>query len=476
MINDKIAAAKQAKRQHLLKTLLLILLISLLGLALIIWASLPRPDFDAAEAAKPEIDASTEAASGMDDAALRQAYIDAFAEFEERLRPQLAKIDLTKWDKARADNLQAMESQALRQFSAGDYAKAYASIKQLTALANNTIADSQAAFEKAMQASQNAFDNNDYPPAKAAIDQALMLDNTSTDAQKLSARIAQLPEIASLVAQIKSANAENNRQLELDLIRQLLTLTPERDALKQRAQQLASELNTEQFQRQIRQGNQALANANIPAAQTALDAAKRIYPDRSEIVELTNAIKAAQINQQISQLQAQALRAESTDDWSQVKASLEKIQSLQPNDQVTSDKLAEANEIVTLHSQLDETLASPYRLSNETAGDNARALADAARKYQNQSASLTTKARELSQLLAAVNQPVDVIIRSDNQTHISVRGVGIVGVTAGKTIQLKPGQYTFEGKRAGYRSKLVEVQVPLDQTSVSLTLICDEPI
>ena len=476
MINDKIAAAKQAKRQHIFKTLLLVLLISVAGLALIIWASMPKSFDNTAEEAAPEAETTTGAVSATDEALLRQSYIDAFAVFENELRPQLAKIDLPRWDKARADNLQALEAQALRQFSAGDYGKAYASIQQLTEQAQNTIADSKTAFDAALQAAQNAFDNNDYAPAKAAIDKALMLDNSSSAAQKLSERVDQLPEIADLVVKINTANAENNRQLELDLIKQLLTFTPEREALKQRAQQLTNALNTRQFQRQITQGNQALENANLSAAQTALAAAKRIYPDRPEVRDLANAIQIAQENQQISQLQASVASAESADNWVDVKTSLTKIQSLRPDDKAITEKLAVASDIVNLQNQLDKTLASPYRLADDAAGNNARELASAATQYQSQSASLAAKTRELKQVLTAINQPVDVNIRSDNQTHIVVRGVGIVGTTAAKTIQLKPGNYTFEGKRAGYRSMLKEVEVPLDQTAVTVTLICDEPV
>ena len=65
---------------------------------------------------------------------------------------------------------------------------------------------------------------------------------------------------------------------------------------------------------------------------------------------------------------------------------------------------------------------------------------------------------------------------SDNQTNIIVRGVGVVGITLSKTIQLTPGRYKFEGKREGYKSKLIDVLIPYDKTSYRLSVICDEPI
>ena len=75
-----------------------------------------------------------------------------------------------------------------------------------------------------------------------------------------------------------------------------------------------------------------------------------------------------------------------------------------------------------------------------------------------------------------MNTPVNVNVISDGKTFVSVRGVGKVGETTGKTIQLKPGTYSFEGKREGYRSKLIEVSIPLNRSDVQVTVIADERI
>jgi len=75
-----------------------------------------------------------------------------------------------------------------------------------------------------------------------------------------------------------------------------------------------------------------------------------------------------------------------------------------------------------------------------------------------------------------MNKKVSVEIISDNQTNIIVRGVGVVGITQSKTIQLTPGRYKFEGKREGYKSKLIDVLISYDKTSYRLNVICDEPI
>ncbi|MEQ8938939.1 MAG: hypothetical protein RLT30_09585, partial [Gammaproteobacteria bacterium] len=79
-------------------------------------------------------------------------------------------------------------------------------------------------------------------------------------------------------------------------------------------------------------------------------------------------------------------------------------------------------------------------------------------------------------LIDNMNKKVDVVVKSDNKTNVLVRGVGIVGMTDSKTIQLKPGSYKFEGKREGYKSKLIDVLVPYDKNQMQLTVVCDEPI
>jgi hypothetical protein len=69
-----------------------------------------------------------------------------------------------------------------------------------------------------------------------------------------------------------------------------------------------------------------------------------------------------------------------------------------------------------------------------------------------------------------------VTVISDNQTFVSVRTVGKVGVVSQKVIQLNPGQYTFEGAREGFKSKLVQAFIPYDRDHFSVHVICDEPI
>ncbi|WP_292356988.1 MULTISPECIES: hypothetical protein [unclassified Methylophaga] len=447
-------------------------------MALILWASVPKTRSTSVETEQPLdiVESSPQENGNQDSETLRQQYLEAYAHFENTIKPELNKIDLPKWDEPLADRLNTNESAAIEQFGEAKYAQANATLDALIKLAETAISDSQNQFESAMQNAQQAFDDNQYEQAKTAISKALMLDSSSNQASALAERIEQLPEIASLVEQIEVANVENNPQTELRLINQLLTLTPEREALKQRAQALQTTLNNQKFQSLISQSYAAIDDGRIEAAKSALSQARNIYSNRAELSDVNTAIQQYEKNQRIQSGLTNAAKAESNDNWQAVKNNLEQVVKENPNNQSATEKLTMANNILSLDKQIDDYLKSPYRLSNSQLAEQARGAINAAAAYRNQSLSLTRKSRELETVLTAVNQTVPVEVRSDNQTHILVRGVGNVGVVDSKVIQLKPGQYTFEGKRQGYKSKLVEVTIPYDVNRFSLTLVCDEPI
>ena len=45
-----------------------------------------------------------------------------------------------------------------------------------------------------------------------------------------------------------------------------------------------------------------------------------------------------------------------------------------------------------------------------------------------------------------------------------------------KTINLKPVEYYLEGRRVGYKTKLLKINILMDQKSINIEVICDEPI
>jgi len=292
----------------------------------------------------------------------------------------------------------------------------------------------------------------------------------------LSNKIDKLPDILPLLDKANTARVGNNYEKELVLIKDIIQLVPERASAVERKRELAGIINRKNFNSNIDQSYKAIEQGNAEKAKQSLMAAKRIYPKRREIGDVTLAIQKLGKNQRLEKYQQAAQTAIAADDWVTVKQQLELALRERVDDKQIQKSLADATAIIILRNDLDQYIDNPYRLSNRLVVSTAQARIAEARPFIDVSPSLNKKTETLSRLIESMSKKVVVEIISDNQTNIIVRGVGIVGITQSKTIQLAPGRYKFEGKREGYKSKLIDVLISYDKISFRLSVICDEPI
>lgn len=478
MISEDIARAKQAKQERLVIGLIIVLVLMCLVVAL--FYGINHMQWESEESTSSESTAETASPTAPlteeENKQLRQAYLDAFARYETSLKPELAKIDINTWNKPLADTLQQQEDEAIAQFGQGKYLKAKQAIDKLISTAEKTLTDSQQAFGDAMQQAETAYKNDDYAKAKLAIDTALMHQATSTAAEALAEKIEQIPKIVELKQAIQTAKVENDAMQELSLIEQLLDIAPEQEEMQQRANVLRKQLAERRFDRAIKTAYSAIESEQVESAKKSLEQAKKIYPSRPEISQVASALAGLESQLRFNKHKTAAAAAEKTDDWQRVEQQITLALNERPTDKALIDKRDQAKSIVSLDQSVQSFLQSPYRLSNPAVKTSAEAAVKQARSFSNDSPSLAVAAQKLSSTITAVNTPVSVQVISDGKTFVSVRGVGKVGETTAKTIQLTPGKYTFEGKREGFRSKLLEVVIPMNSPSYQLSIIADERI
>jgi len=488
MITDEITKAKQAKKKSTVNTILIVVLVIIISALILFGVSnfklLTQGEADKQQTSaqlekgdqqsKDKIDAPTPTL-GTDEE-LRQAYLERFTHFENTVRPELQTIDIAKWDKSLSDKLVSQEQQAVKAFGQGQYSSALTALNKLIATAESTLADSRIAFETAMQKASSAYEANDYESAQLAINTALMHNAASESAEQLAKKIDRLPEIAELDDAIKTAKIENDVSKELSLIKQLLAIDPSRTDMQQRAKSLRSQLAESRFKNAINQANRAIDKRQLATAKKALSQAKSIYPSRPEITKMTQEIVELESQVRFESHRAQGDKASKSDNWSMAKQQYKLALLENPTDKRTVDQFALAERIVSTSSDIKSFQLTPFRLSNASVKANAEAALNQAEQLRNKSAKLARAARELKSTIAAANTLIPVTVLSDGLTFVQVRGVGKVGTTASKVIQLKPGDYRFEGKREGYKSKLINATIPLKNASFSITVVADERI
>lgn len=482
ILEEKILEAKVKRRKHFVNIGMGLIALSLLCSWLIYFLSTHPFAADTGKAetvlAIPNealISQPAESDAIADDS-LRQTYINALTHYQNNLIPELNKIDLTAWDKVRSEGLALLKDKAIAEFTAGNYATALNTLEDLNQAAQTTIDDSQQAFRQALSNAEKAYGRDDYDDADDQITQALMFDKTSVQAMVLSAKIDQLPEILPQLEKIENARVENNLNKELSLIKDLLQRVPDRTGAIERKQVLINSIGNRDFNTYITQSYQALKQGNTQSVKQKIASAKKIAPNRKEIIEVTRALQQFETRQRFKTHQQKAQIAISSDDWITAKKQLGQALQEQSNDTKTQQSLAQAISIVALNDSFKQHIKDPYHLSNKQLASKLNNKINQAAAFSNLSPSLAKNANALSRLIKNMNTKVSVGITSDEQTTVLVRGVGVVGKTQSKTIQLLPGKYTFEGKRKGFKSKLIHVEVPHDKASVHIDIRCDEHI
>jgi len=485
MLEQKLAEAKANRHKRFINLIIGFVTISLVSGGIVFYISCCRINPEEAETIFPNLAKKTEKnivpvspaqSPVISDEQLRQSCIDALNDYENNIKPELNRIDLSRWDKTRSDHLTTLQKEALSRFSIADYEGALNYIEELTQLAQTMIADSQLQFKETFSNAQDAYDADSYNEAKLQINNALILNNQSEEAAMLSDKIDKLPDILPLLEKVNTARVENNNEKELSLIKEIIKIIPERESAIERKRELVGIIDRNNFKANITQSYKAIEQSNVEKAKQKLIAAKKIYPDRREIGDLTIAIQKLEKEQRLEEYQQAAQAAMASDNWVVAKQQLELALRERVDDKQIQMSLANATKIVDLINEIDQNIDNPYRLSNKLVASNANARIAEAKLFLNISPSLNEKSDALSRLLESMNINISVEIVSDNQTQIIVRGVGVVGITQSKIIQLKPGHYKFEGKREGFKSRLIDVLIPYDKTSYRLNVICDEPI
>ena len=483
MLKEKIHAARKARSKQVMKLGLSVAGLLTLCVVVLVFST-SCCDFEKKEVVELEqeliqqkpITFNTDQVPTVDDGLARQQYLDTLNDFKTRLEPELANIDFSRWRAEQMSKLTVLKDNALDEFAAASYTAALEHIEQASDMAEALIKDASDEFQQAMADATLALQEDDYDQARLNIDKALLLDQKSTDAKEIAARISRLGEIIPLLDAAAVARIENNQEKELDIIEQILSLAPEREQEQARKQALLEQISLQRHQNNIATAYRAINNKDVASAKKHLSNARKIYPSRSEVKDVSSALQ--QLEQQLTfeRYYREANDAIAKDDWLEAKTALSLALKEKPNNLELQDLLKQTNQVLSLQSTIEKHINSPYRLADSNVNGNARSTLEQARSYRDASLRLDNGATQLQALLENMNRDIEVVVKSDNKTNVLVRGVGIVGLTESKTIQLKPGQYKFEGKRKGYKSKLIDVLVPYDKNRMQLTVICDEPI
>ena len=415
-----------------------------------------------------------------DDQVFRQQFLQQLAQYESEVEPKIAEIRLSRWDGEKHAELQRLKADAIEAFSKGDYLAAREGVGRARALVDEAAAEYIRRLAAAKGEARAAFADDRAPQAEKAVGEALLLRPDDPDMLALQKRVAVLPEVLDLLRQVGVARNENRLEKEAAALEKVLAVDPSRTALRARLgklqAQLKSQLNRQRFASAVRNAEDALDSGDLGAAEGQIALAKTVFPDDASLPPLQIRLLRARTQRAFAAQTTLGADARARDDWPAAVAHFARARQLKPADKIAVENHDLAQRVVGATQKIRRILDQERRLGDQKVLESTAAYLQETEAAAEVSAELQKIHGELTRKVALYGIEVEVIVVSDNKTYVIVRGQGRVGATARRTIRLRPGRRVFEGTRAGYRSKLVTVDLAPGAPAVEVTIICDEKI
>ena len=406
----------------------------------------------------------------------REEFKDLLQEYNDGLKPHLQAVNLKNWNPEAFSEINEINEHMMLSFGNSDYFNAINSIKLLTTKALVILQESKKYFEDNIEKANLYFSDDKYDEAELHIKRALIVSPESKEAHSLKKDIERLQKILPYLGKAKVARTENNLLKELKFLERVLKIYPNRSVESERVKLLKKMIRNNDFDNHIATGLSQIKNHKLNDARYHYQSAKKIYPDRVELEVLLKKLLSEEKLYRIEHALKQAEQEIRDDNWEQAKSSFVQVMKDMPDNEMAIAGIKRANEIIETKLIFNQYLKHPNRLSDSNVLRMAKKIIEQAEPSSKYSAEIKKKIGRLNNLIKLFNRLIPVMVVSDNMTSVQVHGIGKLGSIKQKIIYLKPGAYTFEGERNGFKSKLLKILIPYDQNNYSVSIVCDESI
>ncbi|OUR75975.1 hypothetical protein A9Q83_16570 [Alphaproteobacteria bacterium 46_93_T64] len=418
----------------------------------------------------------SQSADKVDDTKLRKIAVELLGRYEVEFETFVTNDGFRAWNEKAPSSMTSLKEAAINEIATGNIKNAITNLEELLVNSSNFVTEFEQVFSEQFIAARTAYEADQYEDARLAISRALTLKGDDEESRALQKRISKLPKLLDLKEAAKVANIENNLQKEKQLLQEILIQDPTRLEYEARVSEIEMILTEREFEQAVSSGLLAASQENFPDLKKALLRARNIYPLRSEIRSLESKLTDLKMKIAITGFSQKAENAIKADQWKIAHAAFEKAAALDPSDGDVLRGLDMSTKIIVHQALISEYLDAPNRLSSPEISRAAQKAINDADLYGALSPSLNKQLSTLTEQITLRNKPVQVTVVSDNLTHIFVRGVGQVGKILKYQIELKPGIYLFEGRREGFKAKIVTIQIKTTDKAIQVKVISDEPV
>lgn len=450
-------------------------------------APAPRSDAEVAKKAvtpSASKDAPATTASAVatkpawDDPALLEARAtaqDARSRFEAAVK-SLNDRGVQRWGVAALAAAQQQADQAAAAFEAKDFAAARSAYEAAADATEAMLAEIPQRLAAALADGAQALEAGDKNKSQAAYELALALEPGNALATRGLQRVANFDQVRARILSAQRLEQAGDLLAARSAWASVLQLDADSVLAREALNRLDQQARDLEFARVMAQAIAALDRGALDEAASQLTRAQGLRAADPALMQARARLAEAQRGQNLRGLQAEAAAQVAAENWDAAVASYQAALKLDNSLAFAREGLAIAEPRAALAQRMQDYIDRPARLASSAVAAQARADLQQARAIGDGGSRLREQIQKLDRAITQALQPVNVQLRSDGQTEVTIYKVGAFGRFSTHALTLKPGRYVAVGTRSGYRDVRREFEVPAGATSFDLELRCQEPL
>ena len=414
---------------------------------------------------QPEEDGRAEAEVLLQQALSRQAALEAEGVKVWGSRPLVTSYPQALAKLAEADS----------HFKADRYdlsAKAY---KETIGMLEQLASSRPERIRTGVQSGLDALDRFDDKTAIREFETVLALDPANAQANQGLERARKLPRVRELVEKGQMAEKEGELEHAREIYAEAVALDEENKHTRAQLERVEQLIRTRQFERAVAEAESALERGDFSATREGLQRARQLRPEADEVRDIAGRLNSRSRQAELERIQSQASAYEQKENWHEARRAYERALKIDANAAFALKGKTRTKKLDDLNRAIARYLANPNDLQKPETLAMARKTWSTA-STQGAGRRMRKKNDELGRLIDAYGKPVSVVLRSDDQTEVTLYRVARLGRFREHKLQLRPGLYTAHGIRSGFRDVKVKFQVPITGVQTTVSVICRETI
>ena len=362
------------------------------------------------------------------------------------------------------------------QYSYGEYAASLEQYRQARGQLSGLEELGQQKLADAIAATATAIESLNLTVANDAIELAGLIAPEDQEVQQLAARVETLEQVAQHIEAGDQALVTDHYTLAQEEFRQAVALDPQHQRAASSLEGANREVTASAFRGQMSRGFAAVESGNYDEARSAFRQAGKIFPGDPAVQKALQQVANLESGNLVSAELERAAELESREEW---RKALNIYQQLLDEDPSLTDArvgLIPSRVRADLDDRMTAYIEEPLKLSSQSEYQAAQTLLADAKGIPNPGPRLASQINSLESVLKVANSPVDVVFRSDNQTHVVLFRVADLGQFEQVSMKLRPGKYVAAGTRGGFRDVRVEFTVTGEPLDGPIVVRCEEPV